>query len=149
MANDVLLNSDLAESIVFDLLNGENPDRLKTKYNCELSLIFGIMDTNVFSERIKEHLEKDIQISGLAAIRNIKEIANNHNISKATQLKANQWLAEKALEFNRLGLDTDSPATMSQDQLARRLKALQAEAVKRVKPIDTGVIEQSIDDMLD
>lgn len=111
-----------------------------------------IMASNVFTERVKEHLEKDILISGLTAVKNIKTIASQEGISKATQLKANQWLAEKALEVNKLG-HTESPATMTQDQLARRLKELQNEAIKRAKPIDTGVIDAlssaSIDDMLD
>lgn len=148
-----LVKAELAENIVFDLLNGENPDMLKTKYSCELSLIHKIMGSSVFSERIKEFLERDIQISGLVAIKNIKQIASDDKISKATQLKANQWLAEKALEFNRLGIDADSPSTMTQDQLARRLKALQQEAIKRAVPIDTGVYEavpsSNLDDMLD
>lgn len=109
------------------------------------------MAGNVFSERVKEYLEKDIQISGLAALRNIKAIAAQEGISKATQLKANQWIAEKALELNRLGVDSHSPATMTQDQLSRRLIELQKEAIKRAKPINTGVIDQSpinMDDML-
>lgn len=144
-----LIKAELTENIVFDLLNGENPGDLTTKHGCELSLIHGIMASSVFSERIKEFLERDIQISGLVAIKNIKSIASDDKISKATQLKANQWLAEKALEFNRLGVDADSPATMTQDQLARRLKSLQAEAHKRAIPIDAGVIDQSLDDMLD
>jgi hypothetical protein len=148
-----LINQEMTENIVFDLLNGENPDTLKIKYSCELSLIHKIMGSSVFSERIKEFLERDIQISGLVAIKNIKSIASDDKISKATQLKANQWLAEKALEFNRLGIDADSPGTMTQDQLARRLKALQQEAIKRAIPINTGVIESvpspSLDNMLD
>jgi hypothetical protein len=106
-----------------------------------------------FLEQVQEHLEKDIKISGLAALRNIKKIADDPTGSKATQLKANQWLADKALEVNRLGFMTDTPATMTQDQLARRLKELQTEAVKRAKPIDTGVIEHKpsgdLSDMLD
>ena len=144
-----LITQELTENIVSGLLQGENPDTLQKRFSCELSLIYKIMGSNVFSERIKEYLERDIQISGLVAIKNIKEIANSHNISKATQLKANQWLAEKALEFNRLGVDSDSPATMTQDQLARRLKSLQAEAVKRAIPIDTGVTDISLDIMID
>lgn len=146
---ELVVTEELTEKIVSGLLSGENPDTLQTKFNCDISLIYKIMGSNVFSERISEYLQRDIQISGLMAIRNIKQIASDDQISKATQLKANQWLAEKALEFNRLGIDADSPATMTQDQLARRLKVLQAEAVKRAKPIDTGVIEQSIEDMLD
>jgi hypothetical protein len=146
-----LVNTDLHENITLALLRGENPDTLQKSFNCDLSLIYQIMAGNVFSERVKEYLEKDIQISGLAALRNIKAIAAQEGISKATQLKANQWIAEKALELNRLGVDSHSPATMTQDQLSRRLIELQKEAIKRAKPINTGVIDQSpinMDDML-
>lgn len=136
-----LETQDLIEKITLALLSGKNPGAVQKEFSCDSSLILRIMGDNSFSERIRECLEKDIQINGLAAIRNIRMIANEVGISKATQLKANQWLAEKALEFNRLGVGTDSPATMSQDQLARRLKELQQEAVKRAKPIDTGVID--------
>lgn len=147
-----LIDAKNIEKITIALLSGENPDTLQNKFKCDISLIYKIMASSVFSERVKEYLEKDILISGLAAVKNIKTIASQDGISKATQLKANQWLAEKALEVNKLG-HTESPATMTQDQLARRLKELQNEAIKRAVPIDTGVIDQappqSLDDMLD
>lgn len=144
-----LVSQDLDEKIILALLQGENPDMVMTKFKCDLKTILKIMGSSGFSERIREYLERDLQLSGLVALKNIKNIASDDKISKATQLKANQWIAERALELNRLGFDADSPATMSQDQLARRLKALQQEAIKRARPIDTGVIEQSIDDMLE
>ncbi len=147
-----LLPIEKTELIVLALLQGENPDIAATKFQCDILTIHKIMASNVFSERVKEFLEKDILISGLTAIKNIKTIASQDGISKATQLKANQWLAEKALEVNKLGAE-ETPATMTQDQLARRLKELQNEAIKRAKPIETGVIDQAplinIDDMLD
>ena len=144
-----LVTVELTEKIVSDLLQGENPDIVQKRHSCELSLIYRIMGSSTFSERVKEYLERDIQISGLVAIKNIKSIASDDKISKATQLKANQWLAEKALEFNRLGIDADSPATMTQDQIKRRLKSLQDEADRRMIKIDSNIIEQSIDDMME
>lgn len=146
-----LITIEKTEQIIISLLNGENPDTLKNKFNCELSQVYKIMASNVFSERVKEYLEKDILINGLTALRNIVKIAGEEGISKATQLKANQWLAEKALEVNKLN-HSETPATMTQDQLARRLTELQKEAIKRAVPINTGVIDQAppidIDDML-
>ena len=147
-----LVTQELNEKIILDLLTGVNPDTMVIKYSCGHSDIMRIMAGNVFSERVREYLEKDILISGLAAVKNIKTIAGQEGISKATQLKANQWLAEKALDLSRIGLNAESPATMTQDQLARRLKELQSEAIKRAKPIDTGVIEgmtsNPLEDML-
>lgn len=140
-----LIPHDLEQKIILGLLNGENPDTLQKAHNCDLSIIVRIMAGSAFSEQITEYLQRDIQISGLVALKNIKQIASDNSISKATQLKANQWIAEKALEYNRLGAGDDSPATMTQDQLARRLKTLQAEAVKRAKPIDTGVLDNMMD----
>lgn len=145
MSSDII-NQDLTENIVLALLSGENPDNLHKHFSCDILTIHRIMASNVFQERVKENLEKGILINGLAALHNIKRIADDNSISKATQLKANQWLAEKALEINKLGGQGESPANMSQDQLARRLKELQSEAIKRAKPIDTGVID--IDNML-
>lgn len=147
-----LINIDFVEKITLSLLSGENPDIVANNHKCDVSAVYGIMRSNVFSERVKEYLEKDILISGLTAVKNIKTIASQDGISKATQLKANQWLAEKALEVNKLA-DSESPATMTQDQLSRRLKELQNEAIKRAKPIKTGVIDQApsinMDDMID
>jgi hypothetical protein len=140
-----LIKQDLMENIVLKLLQGENPDTVASAYSCDLKLVMQIMGSNVFSERVKEYLERDIQLSGLLAIKNIKLIAQDNEGSKATRLKANQWLAEKALELNNLGTFDDAPSTMTQDQLARRLKALQAEAVKRAKPIDTGVLDNMME----
>lgn len=148
-----LVNPDFVEKITLSLLAGENPEDLSISHNCDVNAIYRIMGGIGFSERVKEYLEKDIIINGLVAVKNIKKIASEDGISKATQLKANQWLAEKALELNRIGLQGESPSTMTQDQLARRLQELQKEAIKRAKPIETGVIEHipsaSLDDMLD
>ena len=147
-----LIITEKTEEIVLALLSGENPDTLHLRFKCDILVIHKIMASNVFSERVKEHLEKDIVISGLVAVKNIKTIASQDGISKATQLKANQWLAEKALEVNKLGGE-ETPATMTQDQLARRLKELQNEAIKRARPINTGVIDNppqvNMDDMLE
>lgn len=140
-----LITLEMQENIVLGLLDGENPDILSKRISCDLSLIHGVLASNVFSERVKEYLERDIRISGVIAFKKIKEIAQDDKISKATQLKANQWITEKSLELSKLGASDESPATMTQDQLARRLKALQDEAIKRAKPIDTGVLDNMME----
>lgn len=140
-----IVQDDLVEKITLLLLAGESPHEIQARISCELSLIYRIMGDNVFQERVQEYLEKDLIISGLVAVKNIKHIASEENVSRATKLKANQWLAEKALEINRIGVDSNSPSTMTQDQLARRLKELQNEAIKRAKPIETGVLDNMLD----
>jgi hypothetical protein len=150
--NDVV-KADLKEKIINSLLCGENPDKCAELYKCGLNVVLGIMGGSDFQERISEHLTKEVRIAGLTAVHNIKKIASDEDANKNTRLRANQWLAEKALEINNIGGSDGSAATMSQDQLARRLQELQAEAVKRAKPIDTGVIEHSpsddLSDMMD
>lgn len=147
--NDVI-KADLKEKIINSLLCGVNPDTTSKEHECELSLVLEIMGGSDFQERISEHLEKEIKINGLAALRNIKTIADDDSANKNTRLRANQWIAEKALEINKLGGFDGSASTMTQSQLARRLQELQAEAIKRAKPIDTGVIEHnSRDDLSD
>ena len=146
--NDII-PQNMRQDIVNALLMGENPDTIIKNFSCKAEDVLMIMGSGEFLEIVQDYLEKDIKISGLMALQNIKKIAQDDEGSKATRLKANQWLAEKALEVNKLGNTGDSPATMTQDQLARRLKELQAEAIKRAKPIDTGVIEQNLSYMLD
>ncbi len=146
--NDVIKH-DLREKIVNLLLCGSNPDITAKECDCDLSMVLAVMGSGDFSERISEHLEKDIKISGITALKNIKDIASDDTANKNTRLRANQWIAEKALETSALGSSGGAPATMTQDQLARRLQELQKEAIKRAKPIDTGVIDQDLDAMLD
>lgn len=140
-----LVTSDLTQKITLALLQGQNPHEIAEAHSCALSQVYEVLGSVAFSQQVKDFLQRDIQISGVIALKNIKKIAEDNTGSKATQLKANQWLAEKALEINRLGNLDDSPATMTQDQLARRLKTLQAEANKRAIPIDTGVLDNMLE----
>lgn len=144
-----LVNSDLKKKIADLLLCGKKAMDISNALSCDVKTVFEVFGSDDFSQQIQGFIEKDIKISGFMALRNIKKIAEDETGSKATQLKANQWLAEKALEFSKIGSSSDSPATMTQDQLARRLNELQAEALKRAKPIDTGVIEQVPDNLSD
>lgn len=147
--NDIV-ETNLYKSIANSLLFGDLPEVVAAKNKCTLNEVMNVVNSNNFQELCKEHVKKLININGLAAVNRIIEeskMATSANI----RLKANMWIAEKALEFNNLGDFDNSPATMTQDQLARRLKELQGEANKRAKPIDTGVTEQNpcdIEDML-
>jgi hypothetical protein len=148
-----VINHDLTAKIIEMLLCGSNPDTIIRECNCAPSVVFAIMGSAEFSEIISEHLEKEIKINGLAALHNIKAIADDESANNNTRLRANQWIVEKAMEFNSLGGSGGSASTMTQDQLARRLKELQTEAIKRSKPIDTGVIDdnpqEDLSEMLD
>lgn len=144
-----LVKADLKEKIVVSLLFGEKPEEIAIKHDCDLKHVFRVLRDKNFQERISEYLEKEIKINGLAALRNIKEIADDEQANKNTRLRASQWIAEKALEINNITGSDGSASTMSQDQLARRLQELQKEAVKRSKPIDTGVLDQQLESMFD
>ena len=143
-----LVTTDLKEKIINSLLCGVNPDTTAKEHKCALSVVLAVMGSGDFSERISEHLEKEIKVAGVAALRNIKTIADDEAANKNTRLRANQWLVENAMNISKLGGSDGSPSTMTQDQLARRLQELQAEAIKRAKPIDTGVIEHTPQDEL-
>jgi len=143
-----LVKQDLHQLIASKLLAGENPDMIQKEFNCPLYVIHKIMGGNDFLEQASSFLEKSLKLQALTALKNISHIAGDDSISAATRLKANQWIAEKALEFNELGHNDDAPETMTQNQLARRLKELQSEAVKRARPIDAGVIDHDLDGML-
>lgn len=143
-----LINTDLKEKLINSLLCGVNPDIAAKEHDCALSVVLAVMGSGDFQERISEHLEKELKIAGVAALQNIKTIANDTEANKNTRLRANQWLVENAMNISKLVGSDGSPSTMTQDQLARRLQELQAEAIKRAKPIDTGVIEHTPQDEL-
>ena len=143
-----LVKEELTEKIIQALLKGENPEAVSQYLLCDINVTYQIMASEAFRSLCKQKLESLVVFNGLAAINRIEEISRL-SASDMARLGASKWLAENALNINKLGHVTESPANMTQDQLARRLKDLQNEAIKRAKPIDTGVIEQSsIDDML-
>ncbi len=148
MSMNDIIKTDLKENIVNLLLCGENPNTIAIKCKCDLNTVLLIMGSTNFLEKCTELVEKSIKSQVLSSIRNITLIANSKTASDVTRLKANQYIVDRSLEFNDNGHDTGEAATMTQEQLAARVKDLQNEVNKRAKPIDTGVIDMSLDDML-
>jgi len=144
-----LTNTNLRENITQSLLCGDNPQTVSDKHKCDIKTVLLVMGGKDFLERSTELLEKSVKSQALRAINNIAAIANNEKASDATRLKANMYIADRALDMNAVSGTDSEAATMTQDQLAARLKELQSEAIKRAKPIDGQVIDQSIDDMLE
>lgn len=147
-----LIDTKLHEKIAEMLLQGQDAITVSKEIGCDQKEVLRVIRGADFMAQTLEFLDREVRLAGIMAVRNIKQIANSDEGSKATRLKANQWLAEKALEVASLGDSATSPATMTQEQLARRLKELQGEALKRAKPINTGVIEHepatSLEDLL-
>lgn len=149
--NDVV-KADLNQEIALLLLKGEKVQDICRGLECDENSVMSVRSSADFLQIAQEQFEKESKINGLTALRNIKNIADDVESSQATKLKANIWLAENARNINELVSDGESAATMTQEQLARRLTELQKEAIKRAKPIDTGVIEHNspnIDDMIE
>jgi hypothetical protein len=145
--NDII-KDDLNQKIIELLLKGDDPVFISRKLDCPLNMVMAIMGSESFREICKENIESLIVFNGLAAVKRIEE-TSRLSTSELARLGAAKWLADNALNINKLGIVSESPSTMSQDQLARRLKDLQKEAVKRAIPIDTGVIEHDIDKMME
>lgn len=146
--NDVV-KQDITKEIAALLVQGESPSAICKKLKIEENLVYGVMSGQEFAALCMETLDANLRSATLFAVRNIIRMADDEKISAATRLKANQYLVDKAKEIEGLGGSDLSPSTMSQDQLARRLNELQKEAIKRAKPIDTGVDTPNLDDMLD
>lgn len=111
-----------------------------------------ILGDGEFSAKLLELFKTQAKGVALIAHHNIMRIAFDPLATAATQLKASKILVDIARELEDLSPGDLQPANMTQNQLADRLKALQKEAIKRAKPIETGVIDQpqpaSLDDML-
>ena len=146
MNNVAIINMKM--EIAQRLLTGDSARAVSEYLCCDIIMVNEVLADPNFLQACGEELEKGLKIKALAALHNIEVIAGDDKASQATRLKANQYIVDKALEFNGLGGSDNTPANMSQRQLAERLKALQTEAITRAKPIDTGVIDHSLDDML-
>lgn len=144
-----IIKADIKSKIAEMLIQGENPENVREKLSCDISEVMGVLSDERFSLKAAEILRSQAQGFALIGLHNIARIANDKEASHATQLKASIALNQIAREYGETLADDLEPSTMSQSQLAARLKALQNEANVRAKPIDTGVIDQSIDDMLE
>jgi hypothetical protein len=138
--NDIV-KTDLKVKIAELLLNGESVDRISTDLDCPASLVMSIQNSADFLSIISEQFEKESKIKGLKALRNIADIMDNPDSSQATQLKASIWLADNAKDMAQTVGEGDTEATMTQEQLARRLTEIQKELIKRSKPVNGFVIE--------
>lgn len=141
--NDVV-KTDIKQIITQKLLQGEKPEDICRGLECDVNAVYAVQSSDNFAQAAIEHLEKNVKAASVKALQNIIKVAEDEKASQATRLKANQYIVDKALEFNELGGGEVSPATMSQQQLATRLAQLQKEAKKRIKE-DTP---QNLNDLL-
>ena len=147
--NDII-KADLDREITIKLLEGKSPETVSRELSCDVSRVYGVFRSSEYVKLCGEYLEKGLKSAALQSLHNITTIANDKKASQATRLKANQYIIDKTLEISDAQGHGNTPATMTQDQLASRLRELQREVNKRVKPIDTGVIDHApdIDNML-
>jgi len=131
------------------LLTGVNANEISSKLGCEHKMVIEVMRSASFIERSNELLASSLGSKALACLENINTIANDTEASQATRLKANQYIIDKAIDITAESGATSSPSTMTQDQLARRVKELDDELAKRAKPVDRDVVEGELVQLLE
>lgn len=136
-----IITNDIKAKIAENILNGENPENVGNKLGLTLNQVLGVLGDKDFSAKLLILFKNQAKGIALLAHNNIVRIAFDTKASAATQLKASKILVDIARELEELSPNDLEPATMTQSQLADRLKALQKEAINRAKPIDTGVID--------
>lgn len=136
-----IITNDIKAKIAENILNGENPESVGNKLGLTLNQVLGVLGDKDFSAKLLILFKNQAKGIALLAHNNIVRIAFDTKASAATQLKASKILVDIARELEELSPNDLEPATMTQTQLADRLKALQKEAINRAKPIDTGVID--------
>lgn len=136
-----IITNDIKAKIAENILNGENPESVGNKLGLTLNQVLGVLGDKDFSAKLLILFKNQAKGIALLAHNNIVRIAFDTKASAATQLKASKILVDIARELEELSPNDLEPATMTQSQLADRLKALQKEAINRAKPIDTGVID--------
>jgi hypothetical protein len=139
MGKDV--DNPLKPRIMKLLLKGESPRFISKDLSCSEDYVYSILGSADFANKIKDLAENSCKVASLEAVETLKKIMLDNKISAPSRINAAKAILDKATEITGTDNDTESPANMSQRQLAERLKALQAEASERAKPIDTGVID--------
>lgn len=148
-----LITLDQKQKIAESLIHGESPNSISLNVGIPLNHVLNVLNDGDFSAKLLELFKNQARGVALIAHHNITRIAFDPTATAATQLKASKILVDIAREMDEIHRDDLEPSNMTQNQLAERLKALQKEAIARVKPIDTGVIDiepiPSLDDMLE
>lgn len=145
-----LIPHDQKAEIAKKLIHGESPDKIANAMSITVNQVFQVLGDTEFSAKLLELFKLQAKGIALIAHNNIARIAFDPLASAATQLKASKILVDIARELEEISPNDLEPANMSQSQLADRLNELQKEAIRRAKPIDTGVIDQpaiDLDDM--
>lgn len=152
-----VLTDEKKQLVVELLLRGESPLYIAKSIGCIQSAVLSVLSCKGFADKCLEVFKSQSKGLALVALHNITRIAFSPDSTPATQLKASKILTDIARELDELSPDDLEPSTMTQSQIAERLKALQKEAASRARPVDTGQIDvpakrvnaPSIDDMLD
>ena len=127
------------------LIKGCNVKDIASQVTCSLNYVYSVQNSADFAEKCNNITENGIKIASIAALETLKDVMQNSR-SDTSRVSAAKTILDCSKDIMAQNGGDNSPSTMSQAALIERLKALQDEAVKRTKPIDTGVIDA--DDML-
>jgi hypothetical protein len=144
--NDVIKSSELEHKILNKLLNGESEESICKELNCDIFATQSVLGSDIFATLSGELIEKRLKSAALRSVAILSQLSNDETIGANPRIRAAEILLSKSLEIKELQGVDESPATMSQDKLKRRLNELQKEVNERAKPVDNGVID--MDDML-
>lgn len=145
-----IIKDDINQKIAARLMRGDSIYEISKALRITQKKVFSVLFEGVSQDDDK--LKLPLFVIGRLAFRNITELAHDASTNSQTRLKANKILVDYARESAKnIPQDIDS-ASLSQDQLIKRLNILQQEALKRAQPVNNSVIDNDIvmiDNMLD
>ena len=143
------LSSDQKVVIIESIIHGDSINSILTNHNIDPKQLFMVINDPLFGAKSLESFKILSKSFSIMALHNIARIAFDPASSPATALKASKALADLALNIDDSHHDDQEPSTMTQNQLAARLQALQKEAVNRAKPIKGTVIDIDFESMME
>ena len=146
----IIKTDELKQKIVKLLLTGLSTREVSEYLKCDINVTNSVFQSVAYVKLAQEEIPKLLSSAGLRAVVNLSQICDNNTTSDSVKVRANEILLKEALNIQAMQQSSVAASNMRQEQLIERLNDLQKEAIKRTKPIDTGVIEHklSLDDLM-
>jgi hypothetical protein len=132
-------------NIIHRIIHGDSLEIISKDFNISPNCVFMVINDPLFAAKSLESFKILSKSFSIMALHNIARIAFDPTSSPATRLKASKALADIALNIDDSHHDEKEPSTMTQNELAARLQALQKEAVNRAKPVKGVAIDHAPD----
>lgn len=148
MANVTIFDTDLQNKIATLLAAGEAPLSVSRICECSDSTVYEVKNSAKFAQLCYNFAISKLMSEGAkAAVDTLIEIAIDKRAPKQARVSASdKLLSYTGYHISESGKLDKSPASMTQEELRNRLKALQDEAAQRSKPVVIDAEAVHIDD---